>query len=251
MKSVSIKIYKTDLQSILPFRGLFLQENNVQIRYDACHRRGWSDSYVIMIDGVKAGYGSVKGNEHIEHRDTVFEFYLIPAFRDQALTAFELLLKVSGVSFIESQTNEPLLTSFAYLYGTDLSSDTILFRDKIATDLILEEGVFRPKAPNDKVFEHRAEPVGDFVVEWRAEIVATGGFLLHYNMPFADLYMEVREDCRQMGFGSLLVQEVKLQCYLSGRVPAARTGFSNLASRATLLRAGFEIAGHMLLAKLK
>ena len=248
---MSIKVNKTDLQSILPLRGLFLQENNIQVRYDACHRRGWSDSYLVTIDGLKAGYGSVKGNEHIDHRDTVFEFYLIPAFRDLALSVFELLLKVSGASFIECQTNEPLLTSFAYWFGTELTSDTILFRDKIATQLNLVEGVFRPKAPNDKVFEHRAEPVGDFVVEWRAEIVATGGFLLHYNMPFADVYMEVREDCRQMGFGSLLVQEVKLQCYLSGRVPAARTGFSNLASRATLLKAGFDIAGHMILARVK
>jgi GNAT superfamily N-acetyltransferase len=59
------------------------------------------------------------------------------------------------------------------------------------------------------LFDHKAEPVGDYVLELDNEIVATGGFLLHYNMPFADLYMEVREDHRKKGFGSFLIQEIK------------------------------------------
>ncbi len=66
--------------------------------------------------------------------------------------------------------------------------------------------------------------------------------MLHYNPPFADLYMEVREDCRRRGIGSFLIQEVKRECYLAGRVPAARTSIRNLASRACLSRAGFASA---------
>jgi GNAT superfamily N-acetyltransferase len=93
----------------------------------------------------------------------------------------------------------------------------------------------------------KAEPIGDYVLELDNEIVATGGFLLHYNMPFADLYMEVREDCRRKGFGSFLIQEIKKQCYLSGRVPAARTGTNNIASWSTLTKAGLKVAGFMLL----
>lgn len=103
----------------------------------------------------------------------------------------------------------------------------------------------------DTIFEHKAEPVGDYVLELNGEVVATGGFLLHYNMPFADLYMEVREDCRKKGFGSFLIQEIKKQCYLAARVPAARTGIENVASKATLLKAGLKISGHMLLGEIK
>ena len=79
------------------------------------------------------------------------------------------------------------------------------------------------------------------------EVVATGGFLLHYNFPFADLYMEVRENDRRKGLGSYLIQELKTQCYLAGRIPAARCNINNVASKITLLKAGFQIAGFMLL----
>ncbi len=37
-----------------------------------------------------------------------------------------------------------------------------------------------------------------------------------------DLYTEDREDCCGRGFGSFLLQELKKECYLAGRVPAAR-----------------------------
>jgi len=62
---MDLKITKTDLKDILPLRESFLKENNVQIRYDACHARGWSDSYLINIEGNNVGYGSVKGKEGI------------------------------------------------------------------------------------------------------------------------------------------------------------------------------------------
>ncbi|HEY5919427.1 MAG TPA: GNAT family N-acetyltransferase [Chryseolinea sp.] len=248
---MEIQVQKATLQDVLILRRLFLQENNFQIRYDSCHARGWSDSYIVWHNGLKIGYGSVKGYDKIEDRDAVFEFYIIPVFRNLAPKAFEELLKVSGASFIECQTNDSFLASFAYTYGTHLSSDTILFSDSRVTHLPAMDAIFRPSLPDDKVFEHRAEPPGNFVVEWQGEVVATGGFLLHYNMPFADIYMEAREDSRRKGFGSFLVQEVKVQCYLSGRVPAARTGSTNLASKATLLRAGLSVAGHILLARVK
>ena len=63
---------KTDLDNIQSLRALYLQETNFQIRYDACHERGWTDSYLLMMDNLNVGYGSVKGRE-IKDRDTVFE----------------------------------------------------------------------------------------------------------------------------------------------------------------------------------
>lgn len=242
---------KTDLKEILFLRNLFLQENNFQIRYNACHERGWTDSYILTYNNEKIGYGSIKGNESINDRDTVFEFYIIPPYRSLSSAVFLELLSSSKATFIESQTNESLLTSLLYQYGNNIKTDTILFEEYMTTDLKIDEALFRKPNESDIIFEHKAEPVGTYVLELNKEIVATGGFLLHYNMPFADLYMEVKEDYRRKGLGSYIIQETKKQCYLSGRVPAARTSTENIASKATLLKAGFKIAGFMLLGEVK
>ena len=242
---------KINLKEILYLRSLFLQENNFQIRYNACHERGWTDSYVVTYNEEKIGYGSIKGKENLKDRDTIFEFYLIPSFRNLSLAAFLELLHSSKAAFIECQSNDLLLSSLLYQYGQNISSDVVLFEDNITSDIKMDKIVFRKRNESDVVFEHRAEPIGDYVLELNYEIVATGGFLLHYNMPFADLYMEVKEDCRRKGLGSFLIQELKRQCYLAGRVPAARTGTDNVASRATLIKAGCKIAGFMLLGKVK
>jgi hypothetical protein len=70
-------------------------------------------------------------------------------------------------------------------------------------------------------------------------------------MPFADLYMEVTEGFKRRGLGSYIVQQVKRECYLAGRVPAARCNMENVASKATLLKAGLTIAGYMLMGEVR
>ena len=241
-----MKLSKVSLKEILPLRNLFLQENNFQIRYNACHERGWTDSYIITHNDDKIGYGSIKGKESFNDRDTVFEFYIIPSFRNLSALAFSKLLSASGVNFIECQSNDLLLTSLLYQYAQNINSDVILFAENTTTFLEHEKAIFRKRNNTDIAFEHTSEPVGDYVLELDKEIVATGGFLLHYNMPFADLYMEVKEINRKQGLGSFLIQQIKKECYMAGRVPAARCGINNLASRATLIKAGLQIAGFML-----
>jgi len=248
---MALEVIKTDLREILHLRNLFLQENNFQIRYNACHERGWTDSYMLRFNGDKIGYGSIKGNANISDRDTVFEFYVTRSFRNLASIAFFELLLSSKAAFIECQTNDPLLTSLLYQYGQNVHSNVILFEENFTTDLKQNTALFRKRNDSDVVFKHNSEPVGDYVLETAGHIVATGGFLLHYNMPFADLYMEVEEGYRKKGFGSFLIQEIKRECYLAGRVPAARCSIDNLASKATLIKAGFKIAGFMLLADVK
>src|SRR5262245_52338131 len=111
---MTLRVTKTDLKEILYLRNLFLQENNFQIRYNACHERGWTDSYLIMYDEEKIGYGSVKGKENFKDRDTVFEFYIIPPYRNILSDAFLELLHSSKVRFIECQSNDLLLTSLLH-----------------------------------------------------------------------------------------------------------------------------------------
>lgn len=56
--------------------------------------------------------------------------------------------------------------------------------------------VVRPRREDDEVFSHTVEPVGDYVALSGGEVVANGGFLRHYNPPFADVFMEFRPDWR-------------------------------------------------------
>ncbi len=56
---MDLKVVKTSLDAIQPLRALFLQENNFQVRYDACHIRGWADEYIFWVDDAEIGYGSV------------------------------------------------------------------------------------------------------------------------------------------------------------------------------------------------
>ena len=79
------------------------------------------------------------------------------------------------------------------------------------------------------------EAIGEYVLELGGEVVATAGFLLHYNKPFADLWMEVREDHRGQGLGSYALQEVKKEMLSSaGRIPAARCNMKNSPRRVQL-----------------
>ncbi len=246
------KALPANLAAILHFRALFLQEANVQIRYNACHERGWSDAYLLTLDGVAVGYGSVKGLLELTDRDAVFEYYVIPPFRKLAGAFFTELLAASKARFIECQSNDPLLSAMLYEFAENIHADVVLFLDHQATALAHASAVFRRRGAQDKtIFEHTFEPVGDYVLEQDDEVVATGGFMLHYNPPFADLYMEVRPDCRRQGLGSFLVQELKRECYRSGRTPAARCSLQHPASRATLLKAGFAEAGFILTGHLR
>src|SRR5262249_36507666 len=86
----------------------------------------------------------------------------------------------------------------------------------------------------------------EYILKYHDEVIATGGLMLNYNMPYADIYYEVNEQHRQKGFGSFFVQELKKQAYISGRVPAARCNINNAKSKATLLKAGFKVCGFIL-----
>lgn len=218
----------------------------MQIRYDACHARGWTDSYLVTVDDTAVGYGSVKGKENHADRDTIFEFFIIPSFRKLSPAIFSAMLSSSGAFFIECQSNDFLLSSMLYEFAQNIHADVILFADHTVTDYFFSGIIFKRRKEDDTIFEHKGEPTGDYVLEKDGEVIATGGFLLHYNMPFADLYMEVNEKHRRKGYGTYLIQELKKACYSKGRAPAARCDISNPASKNTLQKGGLKICGYML-----
>jgi GNAT superfamily N-acetyltransferase len=243
---MAVAALKTDLKEILPLRNFFLQENNFQIRYNAVHERNWSDSYLLKWDDITIGYGSVHGLEKLTDRDAIFEYFILPPFRKMARVGFTALIEASRAKYIECQSNDLPLTHLLYEFSRNIYTDVILFRDHIVTEYNMPDLIFRCRKPDDQVTGIKTEDLGAYIIEMNGEQIASGGFLLHYNFPFADLYMEVTEAHRRKGIGAFLIQELKKECYLSGRIPAARCNLQNAASRATMLKAGMEICGYML-----
>jgi GNAT superfamily N-acetyltransferase len=236
---MAIDIAHVPLEQVLPLRELYRREMGCQIVHDSLPGRGFGDLFLIRCDGRVAGYGFVMGYRG-EPRDMVREFYVLPALRGRALPMFRRLVEASGARRVEVQTNDVLLTLMLYDCATDITSDRVVFQDALTTSLSAPGVVFRgaTEADQGRIFEHRVEPVGEWLIEHDGDIVATGGIGTHYNPPYGDLYMEVDEPHRRRGYGSYLIQELKRACYEMGRVPAARCDVTNEASRATLQKAG-------------
>lgn len=242
---MDIQIRQAEYRDVESMRGLFRQEANCQIVHDSFMARGLANPYVILVDGRMAGYGGV-GNKYPPKR--LIEFYVLPNLRRFALPMYRELLAVGQVAEMEAQSNLPLMLLMLYECAVNISPEAILFEDGLTTNLICPDGVFRQKLPEDveAIFEHHGEPVGDWVIETTHGIVAMGGFMTHYNPPYGDIYMEVAEPARRQGVGGYLVQELKRVCYEAGRMPSARTGADNVASQATLQKAGLFPCARML-----
>lgn len=227
------------LEEILPLRDLYRQEMNCQIIHDSLPRRGFGDLYLLRADGRVAGYGFVMGYRG-EPRDLIREFFVLPAYRGSALPLFLRLIESSKARRICAQTNDVLLTLMLYDCAGQITSDTIIFHDALPTSLSVPGVTFRKvtEADEKRIFPHKVEGVGDWMIEDDSGVAATGGIAFHYNVPYGDIFMEVAEPSRRRGYGSYLVQELKRTCYEMGRIPAARCNASNVASRATLQKAG-------------
>ncbi|HTA30767.1 MAG TPA: GNAT family N-acetyltransferase, partial [Candidatus Cybelea sp.] len=158
----------------------------------------------------------------------------------------EVFLAAAGVSRIETQSNDALLTVILHLFANDVESESILYHDKLTTALAPAGAFFRQATTADALDISEEQLRSHGVVEVGGKIVAKGGILFHYNRPYGDIYMEVAEPFRRRGLGSYLVQELKRVCYEQGNTPSARCNPKNTASRKTLQKAGFVPCGHIL-----
>lgn len=234
---MKIEVSRVEVNDITPLRELHRQQMNCQIMHDSFPRRGFSDPYLMHVEGCIAGYGLV-ANQHWP--ETVHEFYVSPAYRAAAQPIFRELLEVSQAAKILAQTNDHLLLLMLYDCAANIVSDTILFEDGFTTHLTCPTGSLRKvtEADKERLVEQKLEPGSDCMIESEGVPVATGGVTFHYNPPYGDLYMGVHEAYRRQGYGSYLVQELKRIAYEMGKTPAARCNISNAASRKTLQKAG-------------
>jgi GNAT superfamily N-acetyltransferase len=222
---------------------------NCQIVHDSIHRRaGWTTTYALVVDDIDAGFGSIAIGGPWTGHPTIFEFYVLPAYRGCAFHLFEELLEASGARLMEIQSNDALIAAMLHTYARDIRSEKIVFCDGVTTALESNGTVLEPMTSDEVVRRAMADCQGG--AEWRLrlgnEAVATGGILFHYNAPYGDIYMDVAEPFRRRGFGAYLVQELKRLAYLHGGIPGARCSPDNIASRLTLQKAGFVPYAHML-----
>ncbi len=238
---------QTTLEEIGALRDLYRQEMNCQIIHDSIHSRaGWTVEYILRADGASVGYGSVAVAGPWKEAPTLYEFYLAPQYRFRLFDCFSTLLAASGLNRIETQSNDALLTVMLHTFARDVTSESILFHDKLTTALAPEGASFRRATGSDDLEISADQLSSHGVVEVGGAIAAKGGILFHYNRPYGDIYMEVAEPFRRRGLGSFLVQELKRICYEQGNVPSARCNPKNIASRKTLQKAGFVPCGHIL-----
>jgi len=234
---------------ILPLRTRFREEMNCQIVHDSIHsRQGWALSYLLELNGVAVGFGSVAIAGPWKDKPTVFEFYVLPQHRSRAFELFDAFLAASGARYFEVQSNDVVLTVMLHTYGREIASEKIVFHDKLTTEHPSNGAVLRRVTDENELKtcqEHR-QGGGEWVLELQGAVAGKGGILFHYNRPYGDIYMEVTEPFRRRGLGAHLVQELKRECYELGAIPCARCSPTNVASRQTLQRAGFIPFAHIL-----
>ena len=221
---------------IEPLRKAYRAEADCQIVHDSILRRGLADAYQLDREGEVVGYAGVWNRYH---PGRVMEFHTVAHVRPHAGACFRALVRASGASTLEAQTNIPQMIERVRDCVPEPRTEKLLFEDTTPTSLTCEGAIVRSAANEDE----RAK--GAWVLEVGGRPVGFGGVLHHYNPPYGDIYMEVRESDRGRGYGSYLVQELKRICREGGGVPAARCDPENVASRRTLERAGFAVCGEI------
>ena len=235
--------------AVLPLRVRYRQEMNCQIVKDSIHtREGWTRTYLCTSDDAAAAFGTVAIAGPWKDKPTILEFYVLPEHRARAFDLFEAFLSASGARLMEIQSSDLLLAAMLHTYARDIWSEAIVFRDALTTALPANGTVLRRITSDEETRSAIADRAGntECVLQLGDDTVATGGLMFHYNVPYADIYMDVAEPHRRRGFGSYLVQELKRLAYELGTIPAARCNPSNIASRKTLQKAGLVPYAHVL-----
>ncbi len=225
-----------DLFEIADLREGYRKEAGCQIVRDSILPRGLADPYLVVVDGDIAGYAGI-WNKHFPGRLT--ECFVSAEYRPRALEFLRALVRATGAMELEVQTN--ILDGRNLLDHSTSRSwvENLLFEEGAATQLRVPGVSFRLRREGD------VGPPGEWVAEEADRVVGAGGWLTHYNPPYADLFMEVAEDSRGRGIGGYLVQELRRACTRAGQRAAARCDPANEASRRTLERGGLVRCGEI------
>jgi hypothetical protein len=178
---MNVSAKPASFDEIALWRDAYRLEMGCQIIHDSIHTRpGWTEEYLLFLGTTAVGYGSVAIAGPWSKKPTVYEFYVVP--HQPRLRLFDLfgeLLAASSAVSIEVQSNDVLATTLLHTFAQDVTSESILFHDKVATALCPPSAAFREpmalEAPDVPDNERRWRGV----VEVEGQVAATGGFLFH------------------------------------------------------------------------
>ena len=245
---MAIECRPTELSAIQGFRDIYRHEMHCQIIHDSLHvRPGWTTSYLLMLDGAPAGYGSETHGGPWKDKPTIFEFFVLPPLRSRVFELFAAFVNTCGIRAVEIQSNGDILSTLLASLSESVAAEAILYEDKITTAMTIPGASVRATTSADAegLTSAQLSPEDKWLVELNGEIAGAGGILYHYNRPYGDIYMAIAEPFRRKRLGSFLVQELKRICYEGGSIPACRCNVKNAASKATLQKAGFVPCGNI------
>src|SRR5262249_54169184 len=143
-------VHRVELQEIQGMRDIYRHEMNCQIIHDSIHARpGWTHEYLIKEGDTKVGYGSVAVAGPWEAKPTVYEYFVLAQHRRRIFDCFIELLTSSGATEIETQSNNGLLSVMLHTFAPAVTSESILFHDKMTTAHAPPDAVFRRVTPED------------------------------------------------------------------------------------------------------
>jgi GNAT superfamily N-acetyltransferase len=239
------------LESIRALRDMYRLEMSCQIIHDSIHSRpGWTQEYSLNIDGSQVGYGSVALAGPWTQVPALYEFFVAGPYRLKVFELFHVLRKACGAAKMETQSNDILTAVMFHAYAKNVTAESVLFRNDATTNLTPAGATFRTATDSDDLDISSQQLPWHGAVEVDGVVAATGGILFHYNRPYGDIYMDVREEFRRRGLGAFIVQELKRVCYEGGFKPGARCSPTNVPSQRTLQRAGFVPYGNILVGDL-
>lgn len=237
-----IRARRAGLSEVAALRERYRGEARCQIVRDSILPRGLADPYLLEVDRRVIGYAGV-WNEYFPDRIT--ELFVLPSGRVLAAALVRSLVEASGAKELEVQTNILDGRSLLEECATRVWVENLLFEAGPDTTLDRTDLAFRRRRDDED------GPDGEWVVEKDGRIVGGGGWLTHYNPPYADLYLTVIEEARGRGIGSYMVQELRRACAGAGYVPAARCDPTNEASLRALQRGGLRPCGEILAGRLR
>jgi GNAT superfamily N-acetyltransferase len=241
------------LQEIAPWRDELRAESNCQIVHDSLYeRRGWCLQYLLKAGGITVGFAGVAIGGPWKGRRTVFDFYVRRADRDRWPALWASLVDASRTDSYELQTNLPLMPELLKQLPGPHQVDRLLYGEGQATSLPAHGARLRQLTSARETRACLKERAGncDWVLELDAAEAGKGSLLFHYNVPYADIAMDIHEPFRRRGLGSYLVQELKRCARELGAIPAARTSPDNVASQRTLEKAGMIRTGEIVFGQL-
>jgi GNAT superfamily N-acetyltransferase len=253
---MKIEARRVPAEEISTMREAYRAEANCQIIYDSFLPRGHADAYLVSVDDRVVGYGAL-ANRYYPRQ--IIEFYVVPEARIDALEMFRRLLAITRATHVHAQTNMPFMTRMLFDTTKNIAAEKVLFAD----NAVVAAGGAPPQprapridAPEHATFRHITEEearkfaqaqevLTEWVLEISGEIVATAGYLTHYNPPYADIFMAVADTARRRGYGGYIVQEISCVARNEGKIPAARCDSTAEGSRRALERGGLVACGHL------